>query len=236
MNPVIDKIIDILIAFLVPIIIFCITRAFIGWKNWPGLKYSFRIISEFSKAGGVNFFSSRKSYTKYRDHGTPSEYISKCKSSVYYIGFWLSHSTEVGSAINTFREVLESGRKVTIVLLNPDSDVILPCSQFLGLNPSELKSRINNSLDKFIELHHILSSSAKKNLTIKVHNIPISSSAFLLDSELGSGGRTLLDVKLYGFSRDDSFGIEFINQGRQLYDKVTKSFLEIEDSATTINI
>lgn len=231
-----DKFIDLIIGILATGAAYVIVKVYFGWTNWPGVKLSIRILREFTKSGGVNFFSSRKSYVRYKDHGTASEYINKCSSSVYYIGFWLSHGTEVGGIENTFEKVLESGRKVCIVLLDPESETINSCSSFLGIDPHELKQRITLSISKFRQMYGGLSNDAKRRFTLKLHNIPLSASAFLLDSELGSNGRTLLDFKLYGFSRDDSFGMEFRNQGHTLYDKFTQSYLKIKEDAKEIQM
>lgn len=204
------------------------TKFYLGWTSWPGLRISLRLVREFTRAGGLNFFSSRKDYINHKDHGTASEYLYTSKRSIVYVGFWLAHGIEVSNIIECLRVILESGRKISIVLLNPNSDAISACSKFLGIDVSEVKQRINQTKSKLCELQNNLSPTAKENFTLKYHNIPLSTSAFLLDSELGSGGRTLLDFKLYGFSREDGFGIEFRNQGLSLYDRVTKSYLEIE--------
>ena len=223
--------IAVLAALVAPLLIWVITRLYIGWKVWPGFKAIFRMTQEFTKAGGVNFFASRKSYIRFKDHGTASDYINRASSSVIYVGFWLAHGTEVGNITHTLKDILESGKKVTIVLMNPDSNVIIPCSRFLGTDEEEVRNRIQIAKKKFCELYSDLSADAKERFSIKFHEIPISASAFLLDHERDSGGRTLLDFKLYSFSRDDSFGIEFRQKGRPLYDSITKSYLEIVKDA-----
>lgn len=50
------------------------------------------------------------------------------------------------------------------------------------------------------ELYSDLSADAKERFSINFHEIPISASAFLLDHERESGGRTFVDFKLYSFS------------------------------------
>ncbi len=229
-----DLVINIIGGLICAMILFLLTKLFLGWKNYPGIKRMYRIAREYTKAGGINFFSSRQAYIKFKDHGTASNYLSKAESNIIYVGFWLAHSVEIGNVIETIKSLLETGKKVVIVLIDPDSDIINYCSKFLGLNNIEIKNRIVNSIRKFCCMYDNLSIEAKKRFTLKLHSVPISASAFLIDNELNYG-KTLVDFKLYNYCRDDGFGMEFHKKGYPLYDKFTKSYKAIAEEAKEID-
>lgn len=221
-----------LITIFVAIILGLANRIYIGWNVWPGFISLKRLAIEFYGSGCVNFFSCRNSYRAYKAHGTASNYISQASRSVIYVGFWLAHETEISDIRPTIKNLLESGRIVTIVLIDSDSEIVDYCSKFLGIRSDEVKNRVVATKSKFLELYSDLSADAKKRFHLKFHRVPISSSAFLVDHEVPTAARTLVDFKLYGFSRDDSFGIEFKSgKYNSLYERVTNSYLFIVDSS-----
>lgn len=227
---------EIVITLCVMVIIGFGNKLYIGWDVWPGFISFKRLANEFYGSGGLHFFSSRNSYKALRSHDSVPKYLSQSSTSVIYVGFWLAHQTEIGDIRPTIKSLLESGRKVTIVLMDPDSEVVNPCSKFLGISPEEVKNRINATKIKLMEFNEGLSNDARRRFSLRFHTIPIAASAFLLDNEIGKGARTLVDFKLYDFSRDESFAIEFRNGANcSLFDRVTRSFLSVVEDSEEFN-
>ena len=74
-----------------------------------------------------------------------------------------------------------------------------------------------------------------KYLVIKVHDEPITTSAFLLDYNNKENCRALLDYKLFNKTRSDSYGIEFKNSNKIITNKIVESYRELEKSSIEIN-
>lgn len=232
---IIDLIIGACGSLVAALILWLLARIYLGKETRPGIKLVIRMIREFIKAGGFNFYSSRKSYLEFKDHGSQPEYMMKATSSFIYVGFWLSSGDEVGNPIDAIRNLVESGKTVTIVLMNPDSEIITPCSQYLSISEIELSNRINMTLKKLCSLHSSLSESARGRLSIKVHNVPLSASAFLIDNERAIGSRILIDFKPFGLGLGSGFGMEFRNKGGIVHDKLVESYLLIVGKSEPVN-
>lgn len=218
-------------SILGAIIILLFQKAYFGWGKTPGIYKMLRFSKEFSLAGGINFFSSRKAYAKFKDHGTQKEYLSRANQSIVYVGFWLAHGVGIGDIISGIKKYLENDVKVTIVLIDPSSPVIKHSSLFLGQDTTEIISRINNAIENFSQLYSALSLEARKNFELRLHNIPLTASAFLLDHQ-NESARVLVDFKLYNHSRDDSFGIEVQGRQKDLTKRFIDSYLKVLENST----
>jgi hypothetical protein len=229
---------DFLMGILASIIaaIFCALFLWLynGSKGYLGIRKTIRLINDCNKSGIVNVFSSRASYIEHKDHGTAAKYISRSKYSLLYVGFWLATGIEVGSIIEEIKKLVYNSKIVCIVFIDTASDKLLEqCSIYLGISPNELKIRVETSLEKLIQLKANLSNEYKKNLIIKKHNILLSASAFLIDIEQVKECSILVDYKLYGFSRDDGYGIEY--KGTKIMtSKIKQSYLRIREEAMEV--
>jgi len=209
-------------------------KLMIGWKKWPGFKLLLRMNKDLISSGVINFFPSRKTYISHRDHGKASEYIKGTKYELIYTGFWLASSTEMGNIIEVIKQLVENNIKVIIILMDPSANCIDHFSNYTGLGKKDIIGRINSSIEKFISMYNSLSIEGKNNFQLRLHNVPLSSSSFIIDKD-HEQGKILVDFKIYGLSRDDSFGIEVQNKKSILYDKFKKSNLAIFDKSEGIN-
>ena len=206
-----------------------------GTKGFPGIRISYRLLNDCRKAGIINIFPNRRAYIEHKDHGTASEYIMNVKSHLLYVGFWLSGSTEIGSVVIALKKLVLSNVKVCIVFIDPADDMILQtCSKFLGISKEEIGDRVTASLTKIQNLQQELPEEYKKYLEIKTHNVPLTASAFLLDYFDKGVCRILVDYKTYGFTREDSYGIEYKNSDKCLCGLLCKSYCKIADHAKKI--
>ena len=226
----------VLASIIATVIIAFIIWLYRGSRNYLGIRKTIRLINDCNKSGIVNIFSSRKSYTERKDHGTAANYISNSKFSVYYIGFWLASSAEVGEILEIIKRLVLSSKKVYIVFIDPKFSLLLDeCSIYLGISSDEIKNRVDYSLNKLIDLKKELPENYCKNLTIKLHRVPLFASAFIIDYEQENECKVLVDYKIYGFSRDDSYGIEFRGRNKIIASKIINSYIKIYDNAKVYN-
>jgi len=227
---------NLLIGVLASIIATFIISLFVwlyrGSKGYLGIRKTIRLINDCNKSGIINIFPSRKSYIERKDHGTASTYISQSKFSLYYIGFWLASSTEIGAILNEIKKLIFDSKKVFIVFIDPGASLLINQSSiYLGLSSDEIKIRVENSLNKLLMLKENIQEEYKNNLVIKLHRVPLSASAFIIDSEQEKDCKILIDYKIYGSSRDDSYGIEYKGRNKIIASKMISSYINICDNA-----
>lgn len=194
------------------IIIAITTKMYLGVSSFQGLKSIIRLIRDCYTGGIINIFPSRKSYIHHKDHGTETQYISKCKNKLMYIGYWLAHGTEMGDIIETLQKLVFEKKDVEVILLNPDNNVLInDMAKFLHMDCNEMQQRIKNSLAKLDKMKNGLPNELAIHFIIKVHDIPLNASAFMLDYDSEKELRILVDYKIYNKEREKSYGIEFVN-------------------------
>lgn len=79
-----------------------------------------------------------------------------------YVGFWLAHGVNTGNLIKSLSAILEEKKKVTIVFLNPDSNLNFYLSDYLGIDANEISKRINFTLNELKSYIKISLSPQKK--------------------------------------------------------------------------
>ena len=199
-------------SIIAAIIIAIGSKVYLGVADFRGLKNTVRLIRDSHKGGIVNIFPNRKFYIQHKDHGTETQYISKCKNKLMYIGYWLAHGTEMGDVLGTLQKLILEKKDVEVILLNPDnSTLIAEMADFLKIDDMEIQQRIKNSLAKLWKLKNALPDESKIHFIIKLHDIPLNSSAFLIDYDSKKEMRILVDYKIYNQEREKSYGIEFKN-------------------------
>lgn len=227
--------IGIISNIIVAILIFFGTKLYLGYKNFKGIKGAARLNKDCFCAGIINVFPNRKTYAQHKDHGTSSEYILKAEHNIIYVGYWLSSGTELGNLKKAIQDSVSKKKTVTLVFMNPyDAASLSICSKYIGIDAQNIKSRILNVLEDLLKFKNTLNSNTRY-LIIKVHNIPLSTSAFLLDTDLPRKCRILLDYKLYDCSREDSYGIEYENAEKEITKKILASYMSIEKNSIEIN-
>ena len=204
-----------------------------GIRDFIGFKLLFRLVIDSSRSGIINIFPNRLTYRTHKDHGKANEYIKKCDKEILYIGFWLAHGTEMESLINTIKEQCLFGKKVTIILLNPNNTALMKQeSDFLNIDQEEMASRIKRCLQKLIIIEQHLLTIDNHNLKVGVHDIPLNYSSFMLDYESREKTRILVDYKVYQKGRENSFGIEYKNQKHIVTPIYAESLKLIADNST----
>ena len=221
----------ILTSLLSTVIIGAITRIYVGHKGFMGVKQMICLIKDCSKAGIINIFPNRSSYINHKEHGTSSQYIhNNCSHEFLYIGFWLANGIEIGSIIEELKNMVNNNIKVTVIFVNIKNELLIKnISTNMSISTDELINRIEQSLSRLETMKEQLPDELKKYLEIRVHNIPITASAFLLDYNDSSKCKILVDYKMYGLSREESYGIEYSDISKEITRKMLKSFLLIKD-------
>jgi len=86
---------------------------------------------------------------------------------------------------------------------------------------------VNYSINKLLQLKNELRNDIGKYITIKLHHVPLSASAFIIQQPDPKTSRILVDYKLYNFCRDESFGIEYQDKDKEITQKIVESYLQI---------
>ena len=198
-------------SIIATLLIWLATKMYFGASSFRGLKNTIRLIKDCSTAGIINIFPNRQSYIHHKDHGSQTQYISRCNNKLMYVGYWLAQGTEVGDIINALQRLIFDKKNVELVLMNPYNDVLLnDIADFLHTDYIEIQQRIKNSLEKLCKMKRSLPDEFKTYITIKMHDIPLNASAFLIDYDNEKDLRILVDYKIYNRERERSYGIEFI--------------------------
>lgn len=231
-----EIVIGIIATLVSSLITFLITKSLLGFKQFNGIKNMVRLNKDCYDSGIINVFASRKVYTQHKDHGTSNEYISKAENSLLYVGYWLAAATEIGEMSDTIIKLVDRQVNVTLVFLSPkDGEGISACSDFVNIESSQVKNRIETAITKMIDLKNTMPPEKQKLFTIKIHNVPLNTTAFIIDSNNSEKCRILLDYKSYKANREESYGIEFQNGNKTITKKVLESYIRISQKAKEVN-
>ncbi len=222
---------NIIVAFLTWII----TKTYHGYKSFKGIKHAARFNNDCFKAGIINVFPTRKTYGEHKDHGTSSEYISRAEHSVLYVGYWLASGTEMGNLKETIRNLTADRKTVSLIFINPYNDnSLLTCSDYIGISSEAIKSRVKTVIKDLLDFKKQLGENSHY-LIIKIHEVPLSASAFILDDTTSKKCRILVDYKIYKKSREESYGIEFQDANKVITKRMLDSYKIIANEAKEIN-
>jgi hypothetical protein len=210
------------------------------WKParnfWAVRKWFDRVM----KVGVRNFYPSRESYA--RDRSLPfGDYLNSSRRSLRYIGHWLAFTIEQHQMLDTLCAISNSGRKVQLILLDPGlpSDVLAAYARYLGEDETGLLRDITTTWNKVREARDTLSAKGRACLELKRHIEFIPYSAFWFDRDT-DGQHILIDMKLYGASRKDAYGLEIepTKEGStaypSLFDRYARSLALLEQRSILV--
>lgn len=203
--------------------------------RWGTLKLFWSIVRRLKDSGVINFYTCRSEYVKFRKQSSISDYIETANKELIYIGFWLAQGIEMENITKKLLQLLKRGCSVELIFLDPNSSHGDKIAEYLGTSFENYKARLTTTWRDIIKFKHSLPKDLKPRFILRSHNKHISSSAFIFDYNTETA-RTLVDIKLYGVGRENSFGIELqpSKLDNSLYDRVTKSFLAIRKCANTV--
>lgn len=112
-------------SIIAAILISLATKIYLGASGFRGFKNIIRLIRDCSTAGIINIFPNRQSYIHHKDHGSQTQYISRCNNKLMYVGYWLAQGTEVGNIISTLQRLILDKKDVELVLMNPYNEVLI---------------------------------------------------------------------------------------------------------------
>lgn len=189
------------------------------------------------KRNGVsNVFLNRSEYVSRRPISV-GQYIDSTRREFIYVGIYFSIATDQSRVDETIRALLQRRCKFTIVLLDPETtaESIRFLEEYLALGAGTLRGRIRHAIQHFSALRDSLAPDTRSLLDIRLHQLPLTSSAFLRDPRDGHGSM-LVDIKWCGMGRERSFGLEFVGSSvdGSLFDTVTSSFEAIVGRSTPL--
>ena len=197
--------------------------------------------AKFMRSGVVFYFPNRDSYARDRKLSL-EEYLETAEKSLTYVGHWLAVSTDQRNTLNTLESMAKSGKVIQIVMLesNLSYDLLCAYARFFNRPPEIMRSDIKSSWDKIIEWHTTLGSREKGYVLLCSHSEFVSNSAFLFDENLNHQ-KILIDQKLWGQDRGNSYGIELHfekkNEGKKSHDlffRYRKSIINLRDISKKI--
>lgn len=227
-----EIIIGVIGSVLGSIVTYIAIKIYNGGKHFGGVFRLIRLLHDCHCAGIINVFPNRKTYLQHKDHGTAAEYISKSERNLCYVGYWLASSISVGEIIKKFDMLARKQVSVTVVFIDPaNKEILEACSKYLNVTSDELRKRVEFSLSKVVQLKKSLGKEFEKYITIKLHKIPLSASAFVIQQADPKRSRVLMDYKLFSLCRDESYGIEYQDATKDITQKAMESYLKICEEA-----
>lgn len=197
---------------------------------------------KFRRAGVIAFFPDRDSYASDRKLNL-EDYLKTAAHSLTYAGHWLAISTDHRNTLTALSEMVAAGRKIDIVMLdqNLSNEMVAVYARFFSRSDADLRERISSAWTKVIAWRDGLSSDGRRLVTLRSHTEFVSNSAFMFDEDQRSQ-KILIDQKIWGLDRADSFGIELsFDRGRSsnksmpsLYRRYSQSIRKLRHSARLV--
>ena len=184
------------------------------------------------KSGVRNFFSNRESYSRDRKLAF-ADYLRSAEHGLTYFGHWLAFTIDQLNTLDVLCAMANSGKKIQLVLLSPDLPrlILANYARYLGEDEDQLSEEIKTTWRKVKEARATLSATGRDCLELRQHSEFIPYSAFWFDRE-HSKQHILIDMKLYGASRKDAYGLELVPMGEgrspSLYERYARSLKQLE--------
>jgi hypothetical protein len=198
-----------------------------GWRSFRQfIGNSLRLQS----AGVSYFIPSRTDFKHLKGGASITEYLSKLQKELIYVGFWHAKGIEHESIRNLYIELLRRGRQIVIVMLDPNCspEILAGLSRHLAMTQGALVARLQESWRDMMSFQESLPPHLRTRFALLAHREILTASCQVIDRETPTA-KALLDVKLYGQGREDTFAIELRPVGgrKVLYDRVVASYVAI---------
>lgn len=211
-----------------------------GFLSWKLRKLS-GLVSRMMKSGITDFFPDRDSYTRDRRLSL-EDYLQTAKTDLTYIGHWMAVSIDQRHTLDSIKDILHSGKNVGLILLskNLSPEILASYARFFGKSEADFQFQIDSGWATLQKWKSTLGTDELKSLTIKSHGEFICHSAFVFDKGQ-SGGKILIDQKIWGLDRKNSFGFELSckedekQNSRTLFDRYSRSLRDFADRAVVVN-
>lgn len=216
---------------------YIITALFILITPLLAVIKSKKLLNRLKNAAVKFIYTNRDSYTKDRKKSF-EKYIESAEISFLYFGHWLAVSLDQKNTLNSLEKILNSERKATIIMIKKDLDesLINYYSELYNEDPENLKRNIKQNWNDVLNWRDSLSTIQQSNLSLREHTKKVSFSAFSFDRE-SPKNHILIDQKIWGLKRRDSFGIELckkMSKGKErtLYCRYAECLLNLERTST----
>ena len=218
--------------------IFVVILLFIlGWIVAQKFRWRlFGAVFRLRKNGVSNIFLNRAEYISRRSR-VLHEVIESAQRDFTYVGIYVSVATDQARIDNSIRALIQRGCLVTIVLLNDavGDETIEYLEDHMAFGRDTLRGRVRHAKEHFLELRNSLAPGQVQLLDIRLHKLPLTASAFIIDRE-ETRSTMLVDSKWYGEGREKSFGLEFEGQSEtdSLFGWAKASFVRIATNAVAV--
>lgn len=189
-------------------------------------------IKRIKEAGVVKFYHNRKVLSE--DVGSIGDFIKSAQQEVVYVGCWLSSSLKQ-DFISRLVERANEGVVFKICLHSPRAGAIHEYASFFNLDDVSVITQIEDSIIALHKAKSHLDPQCRDNIRLYWHSEMITTSFWLIDSELPSA-KMQLDFKLvHSVSRWFSFGMEIVKSKSNLFQDAKQSYLSVIDENRIIN-
>jgi hypothetical protein len=202
--------------------------------SWQWRWNLFRSLGRLRRSGVRHLITSRAEYRYLRGGETIPQYLSSVTRSLVYVGFWHAKGIEMDNLEATFTTLVNRGCHVEIVLLDPAIDEVRAevIAAYLGITLTSFRARLMEAWDQMRRYRLAIPAERREQFILRAHREAVYSSCFIIDHG-APNARILVDIKLYGIGRENSFAIELADPKltNSLYDRFAISFQRIRDKS-----
>jgi hypothetical protein len=172
--------------------------------RWRTITSLFRL----QRNGVSNIYLNRSEYISRRSRSV-LEFIETAEKTFTYVGVYFSLATDQSRIDNTIRALVLKGCHIKIILLNDESsdDIFNYLEDHFALAKNSLRARVHHAKEYFVGLRLSLAPAQRSLLEVRIHKLPLTSSAFLIDQS-EHDCTMLIDNKWYAAGREKSLGID----------------------------
>jgi len=184
-------------------------------------------------SGVSNFYVGRQDWHRYRRPPALDAYLRQASESVQIASFWMAQGSIEGIP-KVCRDLATQGRRIEIVLINPNGPLPEILSRDLELPAETIRAQVLSSLDSLKRLQDGLASADMPNFNVKVSDSLPQAAVILLDAGRPTG-KIQLELRPYRAARSDSFSIEVCGDAdAQLYKILRESWVKFFQDAQPV--
>lgn len=186
------------------------------------------------KTAGVSYFIPRRTDFRHLKGGENiTAYLQTTQREMIYVGFWNAKGLEHEDLRQCYKGLLERGCRIAIVMLDPDTPapIMNGLAHHLAMSEAALRARLLESWRAMLAFRATLPHDSQSRLSLRAHSQVITASCQIIDRG-HTTARALLDVKLFGQGRENTFAMELRPVAKDgLYERVVASYMSIYDSS-----
>lgn len=205
-----------------------------------------RLAHQMDRSGILYVFPSRSDFQRFRGTPTQESYFRLAQKKIEVVGHSFGYGQLAQGVATELARLLRDSPflEITLAVLDPRSSQVEAFEDYMNGAASaadspapgqhagsarRFRSEIQSTLIAFQAAKDKMPASLRGRLSIRVYDTVPVASVIMLDRG-GQGGRTQVNIKLYGSPYHRSFTFE-VGNGSEFYVAVTESWGRILDAA-----